>query len=146
MKTIKKMLPIIALGMTLSLLALPVLADSTTPNANNANKAVDLTKMQAAVDTRDSAIILAWDKYTTDVKSTLETRETALKAAWALTDKTARKTAIKGAWTNYRNAIKSAREALKKAKNDAWAQWKIDSKAAKGNAEDNTSISVDNSL
>lgn len=141
----KKILPILALGMTLSLLALPVLAD-TASNANGANKTVDLSKMQAAVDARDTTIILAWDKYSADVKSALETRETALKSAWALTDKAARKTAIKEAWTNYRNAIKSAREALKKAKNDAWTQWKIDSKAAKGNAEDNTSMSVDNSL
>jgi hypothetical protein len=142
----RKILPVIALGMALSLLALPVLAENTTSSANSTNRTVDLAKMQAAVDTRDSAIILAWDKYSTDVKSALETRKTALKAAWALTDKATRKTAIKGAWTNYRKAIKLARETFKKAKNDAWTQWRIDSKAAKGNAEDNTSMSVDNTL
>lgn len=140
------MLPVLALGLMLSLLALPVIAANTNSNANNANKTVDLAKMQVAVDTRDTAVLLAWDKYATDVKSALEARKTALKAAWALTDKTTRKTAIKGAWTSYRNAIKLARETFKKAKNSAWTQWKLDSKAAKGNAEDNTSISVDNSL
>lgn len=140
------MLPVLALGLMLSLLALPVIADNTNSNANSANKTVDLTKMQFAVDTRDTAVLLAWDKYAEDVKSALKTRRTALKAAWALTDKTTRRTAIKGAWTDYRNAVKTTRESFKKAKKDAWTQWKLDSKAAKGNAEDDTSISVDNSL
>lgn len=140
------MLPVLALGLMLSLIALPVIADNQNSNVSNKNKTVDLVKMQAAIDTRDTAILLAWDKYSTDVKSALEARKTALKAAWALTDKAIRKTAIKGAWTTYRSAIKSARETWRKAKKDAWIQWKIDSKAAKGNAEDNTSESVDNSL
>jgi uncharacterized protein YqgV (UPF0045/DUF77 family) len=142
----KKMLPVLALGLMLSLIALPVIADNVNSNANNKNKTVDLTKMQAAVDTRDTSILLAWDKYSTDVKSALEARKTALRAAWALTDRTTRRTAIKGAWTTYRNAVKSARETWRKNKKAAWTQWKIDAKAAKGNAEDNTSESVDNSL
>jgi hypothetical protein len=146
MKTTKKMLPVLALGLMLSLLALPVIADNTNSNVNSANKTVNLADMQVAVDTRDTAVLLAWDSYATDIKSALGARKTALKDAWALTDKTTRRTAIKGAWTDYRNAVRTARETWRKAKKDAWTQWKLDSKAAKGNAEDNTSISVDNSL
>ena len=89
------MLPVLALGLMLSLIALPVIADNQNSNSNSTNKAVDLTKMQTAIDTRDTSILLAWDTYSDVVKGALEARKTALKAAWTLTDKTTRRTAIK---------------------------------------------------
>ena len=116
---------------------LPVLA---------AAPAADLTCMQNAVDKRDSAIITAWDKYSAAAKSALEVRKAALKSAWAITDKTQRVTAIRKAWNDYKAAIKSARKAFASEKKAVWKTWKTDAKACKGNAEDKTSESVDNTL
>lgn len=112
----------------------------------NTKKTVDLTCMQIAVEKRDNAIITAWDKYTASVKSALETRKSALKSAWAITDKVQRVAAIRTAWSNYKSAIKTARKTWATEKRSAWQTWKTDAKTCKGNAEDKTTESADNTL
>jgi hypothetical protein len=120
----------------------------TTGNKDLKNiiKTVDLPCMQTATQTRDTAIISAWTKLTSAVKTALTTRQSALKEAWAITDKTQRIAAIKKAWTDYKTAIKSARTTWAKDKKAAWQQFKTDAKNCRGNAEDKTSESIDNSL
>jgi hypothetical protein len=112
----------------------------------NAKKTVDLTCMQSAVEKRDGAIITAWDKYTASVKSALETRKSALKSAWTITEKTERISAIKTAWNNYKSSIKTTRQTWMKERKATWQTWKTDAKACAGNAEDKTTESVDNTL
>jgi hypothetical protein len=106
-----------------------------------------VTCMQTAVETRDTAILAAFDTYATTVKSALTARKDALKAAWAITDRKERRTAIMTAWKNYKTAIKDARVALKTAKKTAWDAFKAASKVCKPTkTQDNSNQSVDNSL
>jgi len=136
-KFMKKIIFFVAIA---SIIALPIFVLAK----NNAT--VDLTCMQNAVEKRDSAIITAWDKYSASVKSALETRKSALKSAWTITEKTERISAIKTAWNNYKSAIKTTRQTWMKERKATWQAWKTDAKTCKGNAEDKTTESVDNTL
>lgn len=106
-----------------------------------------ITCMQTAVETRDTAIIAAFDTYSAAVKSTLTARKTALKAAWAIADRKERRTAIMTAWKDYKTAIKDAKSALKTAKKTAWDAFKAASKVCKpAKTQDMTNQSADNNL
>jgi len=119
--------------------ALPVYALTPKPP-------IDYNCMQNAVEKRDGAIITAWDKYTASVKSALEARKSALKSAWTITEKTERISAIRTAWANYKSSIKTTRQTWAKERKATWQTWKTDAKTCKGNAEDKTTESVDNTL
>lgn len=101
-----------------------------------ANAVVDVTCIQNAIDKRDNAIIAAFDTYHAAVKSALEKRRDALKAAWAKTERAERRDAIKAAWQEYRKALRAAKKALKEARQAAWRQYAVDRKACKGGALD----------
>jgi len=106
-----------------------------------------VTCMQTAVETRDVAISKSVDTYATAAKTAISARTTALKTAWALTDRKERRTAIKTAWMAYKQAIKDARTAFRTAKKTAWDTFKTDSKACKpAKTQDMTNQSVDNNL
>lgn len=119
---------------------LPVLADtadhsaSSTPPSNH--KTVDLACMQTAVEKRDNAIISALDSYSSSVKTALQTRRDALKAAWGITDKKLRRRAIRAAWDSFRGTWRNAAKGLRAAKRDAWAQFNKDQRTCNGNAGD----------
>lgn len=114
----------------------------------NINRAVpqkpvyDGSCMQAAVDKRDSAIIVAWDAYSVSMKTALSTRKDALKAAWAKSAIAERRTALKAAWEAYRKATQTSRNALNKAKREAWNQFSKDRKACKSNVWDDAASSA----
>lgn len=84
------------------------------------------TCMTTAVDTRDTAIIAAWDAYTPAVRAILVARKNALKAAWLLTGRKARRVAIHVAWSDYKNALHSARRIFRTGKSDAWTKFRTD--------------------
>ena len=90
---------------------------------------VDLVCMQTAVTARESGVIASIDAYNTDLKIALTTRMDALKAAWALTDQTARQAAVKKAWSDFNAALKGDRMTSKKSRKDAWDKFKADRKA-----------------
>ncbi|MBI4385664.1 hypothetical protein HY573_02440, partial [Candidatus Parcubacteria bacterium] len=97
-------------------LALPALAQTTTPRqitpkttplrqtqANTMPKrTIDIACIAAAVDMRDAAIGAALGTYHTTVKTALEARRAALKAAWAIAESKERRTAIKAVWSTFR--------------------------------------------
>ena len=68
---------------------------------------------QTAMDTRDSVAADGQATLNTAMKAALSTRIAATKAAWALTDTTARTTALKAAWQAYHDAVKAAHDAHK---------------------------------
>jgi len=120
-----------------------VLADSTS-TATTSVITADATCMKNAIEKRDTTIISSFDIYQASVKSALEARKTALKAAWDLNDKAQRKAAIKAAWKNYRDSVKLARSTLNAAKKAAWKQYVVDRKACKSvGMEDSTGSGVD---
>jgi len=127
-------------------LNLPVFAAKEERNNGNQQRQADLPCMITAVDTRDSAIIAAWETFSGSVKTALQTRKDALKAAWAKTDKKERKEAIKTAWNNYKSAIKTARKALNEARKAAWKKFNSDRKICRGQGEDTSNESHDSNL
>lgn len=111
---------------------------------NGAN--VDAACMQSAIDKRDTAIIASVDSYAATVKTALQTRKDALKAAWAIQDKTARNTAIKAAWASYQGTWKKASTAVRAARKAAWSAFKTDAKNCKQAGADASGESMDNNL
>lgn len=121
-------------------IVLPVLAKNNYDNHNgNATSTtniltIDIACVRNAIEKRDTAVIAAVDAYATAVKSALSTRKDAEKAAWNLTDRTARRTALKAAQMTYRNSVRAARKAFRDARNSAWKQFRTDRKACGGSA------------
>jgi hypothetical protein len=97
-------------------LAGPVLAETK----NGASRSVDLVCMQNAVEKRDSSVATAWDVHAAAIKGGLSARKTALKAAWGLTERKARREALRTAWRTWRETARTAVRTWRKAKGDAW--------------------------
>jgi hypothetical protein len=150
---------------SLLLIAVPILAEQSVNDSSNVNTnvnsnppitplattvkpAIDVSCIQTALEKRETALIAVIDKYASDVKLLLTARLQALKSAWALTDKKARRAAIKKAWKDYNSGLVKARKGLRDGKNIAWKNYNADKKfCGKGvPAEDYTSASVDNNL
>ncbi len=86
----------------------------------------------AAVDNRETALMTALVAYTAAVKTALQTRKDALKAAWTLTDAKAIKAAVKAAWTKFKQDHKIALEAKRKAVKLAWTTFEAERKVCGG--------------
>lgn len=151
-KTLSK-IAITALPLALAAaIVLPVFAETrhnaTGTQTQAPTNQVNVACVQAAIEKRDTAIIAAVDAYATAVKSALSTRKDAEKAAWNLTDRNARRTALKAAQTTYRNSVRVARKAFRDARNSAWKQFRTDRKACGGStgSEEIGSQGLDESL
>lgn len=129
--TTKSLVAILIVPM-FALLALPGLAEEQTPPNNppaaNTPNPQGLACAQTAVEKRDNAIISAFDTFSASAKAALQSRKDALKAAWAITDRKARRAAIKKAWNDFTAAIKTARKTLNSARKAAWTQYAKDLK------------------
>lgn len=99
-------------------------ADTASSSAKVRKAKVDATCMQTAVDTREDAIISAWDAYATTMKTGLSTRKTALHDAWGLTDLKAQRTAIAAAWKAWKTTSVGAHKELKADRKGAWDAFK----------------------
>ncbi len=128
-------------------IAMPVFAQTTPTTAPSKGK-IDTACMQSTVDKRDSALITAVDTFGTAVKTALQTRKDALKAAWGNTDVKARRSAIKAAWNTYAATSRDARKALSNSRKGIWKQFYADRKVCGPTAatEDNTSEGADSQL
>ncbi len=118
------------------------------PINTNTNPPFDPACIQAAVEKRDTAIISALDTYSAAIKTALMTRKNALVTAWGITDKVARRAALKAAWKNYRDSVRTIRKTFRDAKHASWRQFTADRKACKVTpiAEDSTGQGVDETL
>lgn len=110
-----------------------VKAQEATPTPST-TPAVDLACMQTAVEKRDNAIIAAWDTLSTSIKTALQTRRDALKAAWGISDKKERAKAIKQAWTDFRKTKKESARTFNRARKAAWKQFRADANACRATA------------
>lgn len=90
----------------------------------SSTKSVNLTCMQTAVDTRETAIGTAFDTMHTSVKAALAARKAALHDAWGMTDKVARNKAIKAAWKKWKTDNKGAHIKLRTERKVAWETFK----------------------
>jgi len=136
--------------------ALPVFAQTTSstpapsstpiPSHSPMPKPIDLACMQTAIGKRDGAIISALDAYYNAAKSALTTRQSALQAAWGMTDKKTRTSAQRKAWSDYRASIKTARKTFQNARTSAWKGFATDAKACRGTTEEFGSQTTDEQL
>lgn len=120
--------------------------NENTNNTNNTNssKTVNLVCMQNAVVARDNAILTAESTLNVAWSNALTARRDALQAAWTLTTKKARMSAIHTAWTTYNKAMIAAKKAFRKSRNAAWATYRTTAKTCHGNlGEENHSASSD---
>ena len=108
--------------MSLLVSAIPALAQTPPPPAGESST-VDLACVQTAIAKRDNAIIAVVDTFHDVAKAALQARRDALVAAWGITDRTARRAAIRIAWGNYKTAVRAARKALNEARRSAWKQY-----------------------
>lgn len=111
-----------------------------------AKSAVDLACMQTAIATRETSVVSSFDTYFTDLKIALSARVDALKAAWALTDATARKAAIKQAWSDFNTASKTDRNTLKSGRRAAWDKFKTDAQACHASSSETNDTANDTSI
>ncbi len=98
-------------------------------HGNDDGHNVDATCMQTAVETREGTLVSAWDEFNTSIKAGLETRKTALKDAWGLTDVKAQKKATATAWKEWKADSKSAHGELRKERKSAWDTFKKTAKS-----------------
>jgi hypothetical protein len=84
--------------------------------------------VQAAVDTREQAILTGLSAFTASLQSAFQQRKTALHDAWAITDTAQRKAAIKTAWQTFKQSKQTAQLTFKKARNAAWEAFRIATK------------------
>lgn len=92
---------------------------------------INMACIQTAVDVRETAIGTAFDTMQSAIKSGLATRKSSLHDAWGMTDRTARRTAIKTAWAKWTSDQKAAQLALKTGRKAAWTTFQTAAKACK---------------
>lgn len=124
-------LPVLAQEATPTPTPAPTLTPTPTPNPNSTNLTTGLACVQTAVGKRDDAIISAFSAFSTATSAALSARKTALVAAWGITDKKARRAAIKKAWNDFTAATKTARRTLNSARKTAWTQYAKDVRACR---------------
>lgn len=119
-----------------TMVAMPLLTFASTSSklVSDTNSATTVTKLACvatAVDARETALIGAADAFAGAWKTALTTRQTDLKAAWAMTNTKERRTAINSAWNAYNKAMKAAKQSYRTARNKAWTDFRTASKACK---------------
>lgn len=87
--------------------------------------------MSTASDKRDTAMIAAVETHHASVKTALTVRRDAVKAAWLLTDKTQRETALKAAHDAFRTSSQKSRQVFDAARKTAHTAFKTDATSCK---------------
>ena len=115
---------IIILSLLIASFALSAVAFAeTTKTVKTANQAVVLSCVSSAVATRESEIQTAFSSFSTTMTSAFSKRATDLLAAWTITDKTARNSAIKTATTNFKQTSSAAKKTYNTARQAAWSKF-----------------------
>jgi hypothetical protein len=140
----------LVLSFVLGLAIVPALAEDERGNSTSTGQTTtvfDVTCVQNAIDKRETAIIAALDTYHTAIITALNTRKTSLKAAWALTDRKARREAVATAWKQFRTDSNKLIRTLSAAKKSAWKQFATDRKACgRVPSDDLTGQGIDTNL
>lgn len=137
----------LALSFLLGSFAPGVLANEEDSDENeNPARVVDIACMKTAVETRETAILAAFNKFSDAGVAALEKRKTDLVAAWGISDREDRQDAIKTAWSTFKESAKIAKRTLKKERKDAWKAFKEARKACGGSQEDDAGERSDNQL
>lgn len=99
-----------------------------------AASSTDIACISLAVGKREDAIAKSWGDFDDRITESLTDRKAALISAWSLTDKEARKPAVKKAWSDAKNDRKEAASTYKTEKKTIWSTFKKEAKACGGSA------------
>ena len=111
----------------------------------NTTATANLPCVQASVQTRDTALIDAFNAYSQSVATALKTKEDAEVSAWAITDVNQRGLALVAAEKTFTSSYNSASLQLNKAKDAARAQFKTAVHACVTHASSSSSNNSSNS-
>jgi hypothetical protein len=117
--------------LTIALLASPLFASAQTTTATSTTAVTSQTKIvcaQTAVEKRDAAIIAGHNNFNTAIVSALTARKDSVKAAFALTDKTAIKEARKNSNATFSASVKNSHSAMRTLRINSWNTFKSDMK------------------
>ena len=106
-------------------------------------RTLNVTCIQMAIDARDTKIIAAVGAYDSSVSAGLQTRMSALDAAWALPEALQRNPAISAAWEAYKAAWRVSVQKLRTDREAAWMQFKADLRTCGPGAMETQTASVD---
>ena len=112
-----------------SLMIGSVVFAQTTSTKQVANQATLIACVAPAVATREAAIQSAFSTFSTSMNSAFTKRAADLAAAWALTDKVTRNTAIKTADSLFRQSVITAKQTYNTARLTARQQFTTSRKA-----------------
>lgn len=107
-----------------------VLAEEVTNTPPNQKK-IDLVCIQNAIEKRENAIIVAFDKKAVAIKAALEARKNALKEAWTKPTRKERLTARLAAWKNFRTAKWQIQKTYQTEVKSAWKTFNTERKNCK---------------
>lgn len=101
----------------------PFSAEAAIATTTKDKKTLNLTCMQTAIDTRETALISAFGDFKTSMDEALSDRKTALHDAWGISDRADRNKAIKTAWSDWRKDKKETYAELKSDRKTAWTTF-----------------------
>lgn len=110
------------------------------------SKTFDVACAQTAVDARDTTIISAFDTFSVSMKTALETRKVAVKAAWSQPTADERNAARKAANQTYNTSAKTVHRELHVARKTAWDTHKSDMKKCGASAGTDAMMQVSGGL
>lgn len=87
----------------------------------------------AAVNKRDSAMIVAHDAFSASIRAALTSRKDSLVTAWTSGTKETRKSA----WTKFKTDMKSAHEKMRTDRKNSWNTFNTEAKACGANDKNN---------
>lgn len=117
----------------ISAIITPALASAEVNATTTATTTVSTSQnftvcQQASIEKRDTSLNVARTAYNTSMSQALSARKDAEKAAVAITDPTAKVTAIRSAVDAYKNSVTTAQETLTKSRKEILATFELDTK------------------
>lgn len=119
----------------------PALASAEVTATTTATTTVSTSQnftvcQQGAIEKRDTSLGTSRTTYNTSMTQALDARKNAEKAAVAITDPTAKITAVRAAADAYKKAVTAAQETLTKSRKDILATFELDTKGCRQTKKD----------
>lgn len=127
----KYILPVLAL----SLFASSALVANAQTNSAVTKPIIDMSCIKRAVDSRESKLGTSFSTFSSSIGTAYSTRRASLATAYDLTDKKARREAVRKAFNTFRDSAKKARTDFRASRESAWKTFESDRKACKAQDE-----------
>lgn len=122
----------------LSLIALPVLAETTTTDivtsAPVVTTSAKIVCVANAVSVRETAIGVAVAAHSDAIKAAYATRVNELAGAYSNTNVKAVQAGVRVSWADFNKSVKSASNTWKTSRNNIWSAFRVSLKSCKAPA------------